>query len=60
MLLEQRWQAHNLTPGFNGSGKDNCKTRRDSFKFGDLVNLILEILRYVWCHKAMTYIVKNF
>ena len=37
-----------LTPGFNGLGKDNCKTRRDSFKFLDLVPLILEILRYVW------------
>ena len=36
-----------LTPGFNGWGKDDCKTRRKSFKFGDLVRLILEILRYV-------------
>ena len=35
-----------LTPGFNGLGKDICKTRRESFKFWDLVCLILEILRY--------------
>ena len=36
-----------LTPGFIGLGKDNSKTMRDTFKFGDLVHLILEILRYV-------------
>ena len=35
-----------LTPGFNGLGKGNCKTRRESFEFGDLVWLILEILWY--------------
>ena len=35
-----------LTPGFTGLGKDNCKTRLETFKFGDLVCLILEILRY--------------
>ena len=34
----------NLTPGFNGLAKGNCKTRRQSFKFLDLVHLILEIL----------------
>ena len=28
-------------------GKDNCKTRRETFKFGDLMRLILEILRYI-------------
>ena len=33
-----------LTPGFIGLGKDNCKTR-ETFKFGDLVRLILKILR---------------
>ena len=27
-----------LTPGFNGLGKDNCKTRRETFKFWDLVH----------------------
>ena len=31
-----------LTRGFNGLGKDNCKTRQGTFKFGDLVRLILE------------------
>ena len=35
-----------LTPGFNGLGKDNSKTRRETFKFWDLVRLILEIWRY--------------
>ena len=33
-----------LTPGFNGLGKDNCKTRQESFTFADLVHLILDIL----------------
>ena len=28
-------------------GKDNCTTRRETFKFGDLVRLILENLRHV-------------
>ena len=36
-----------LKPGFNGLGKDSCKTRRKTFKFGDLMWLILEIWRYV-------------
>ena len=35
----------NLTPGFNGLGKDNCKVGREAFKFWDLVRLILETLR---------------
>ena len=34
------------TPGFNILHKNNCKTRRDTFKFGDLVPLILENLLY--------------
>ena len=37
---------HDLTPGYNGLGKYNCnmcKTRWESFKFCDLVWLILEI-----------------
>ena len=34
-----------LTPGFNELGKDSCKTRREFFKFWDLVRLILETLR---------------
>ena len=37
----------NLTPGFNGLGRDYCRTRRDSFEFWDQVCLILESLRYV-------------
>ena len=39
----------NLTPGFNGLGKDNYKMRREAFKFWDLVCLILETLRYIHC-----------
>ena len=35
-----------LTSGFNGLGKDNCKTGRESCNFGNLVHLILEILQY--------------
>ena len=34
------------TPGFIGFGKDNCTTRRETFKFGNLVQLILEILLF--------------
>ena len=33
-----------LTPGFNGLGKDNCKARWEKCKFWDLVSLILENL----------------
>ena len=32
-------------PGFNGLGKDNCKTRRKSFTCWDLVHLTPEVLR---------------
>ena len=39
-----------LTPGFNGLGKDNCKTRWETFKFWYLVHLILEILHEISCH----------
>ena len=35
-----------LTPGFNGLGKGNCATRRESFKLWDMARLTLEILRY--------------
>ena len=34
------------TPGFNRLHKDNCKTRWETFKFWDLVCLILEIWWY--------------
>ena len=33
----------NLTPGFNGLSKGNCKTRRDTFKFLNLVRLVSEV-----------------
>ena len=36
-----------LTLGYNILRKDNCKQRRDTFKFRYLVRLILETLRYV-------------
>ena len=36
-----------LTPGFNGLGEDNYKMIRETFKFWDLVRLILETLRYL-------------
>ena len=48
MNLEQRLSNYililDLTSGFIGLGKYNCKNRRETFKFGDLVRLILEIL----------------
>ena len=37
----------NLTPGSNGLGKDNCKTRWEAFIFWDWVRLILENWRYI-------------
>ena len=42
-----------VTPGFNGLGKDNCKTRQDTFKFWDLVRLtldftVVQIQHYCW------------
>ena len=41
----------NWTHSFNRLGKDNCKTRRETFRFGDFVRLILEIWRYIkWGH----------
>ena len=40
----------NFTPGFNRLHKDNCKTGRETFKFWDVVWLILEILQYYWIH----------
>ena len=43
----------NLTPGFNGLAKSNCKTRRQSLKFWDLVRLILETLRYKYINRIV-------
>ena len=37
----------NLTHGFNGLGKDNCKTRWETIMFWDWVRLILENWRYI-------------
>ena len=37
----------NLTPGFNGLGKDNYKMRRETFDFWDLVCLISEVWQYI-------------
>ena len=34
---------HISIPGFNGLGKNNCKTRWETFKFGDLVRVILVV-----------------
>ena len=36
-----------MTLGFNVLHKNNCKPRRETFQFWDLVRLILEILRYI-------------
>ena len=33
------------TPGVNGFGKDYFKTGRETFKFGDLMFLILKVWR---------------
>ena len=33
-----------FSTGFIGLGKDNCKARQETFKFGDLVHLLLEVL----------------
>ena len=49
-----------LTPGFIGLGKDNCKTRRETFKFGDLLRLILEIVRYMqkWAWSSLIQVIE--
>ena len=36
-----------FSTGFNGVGKDNCKTGQDTFKFWDLVGLILEVWQQI-------------
>ena len=41
---------HDLTPGFNGLGKDNCKKRWETFRFWDLVWLILEVWQYIYAN----------
>ena len=46
------------TPGFNGLGKGNCKARRETLKFGDLVYLMFEVWRYLvassYCSPVLT------
>ena len=42
------------THGFNGLGEANCKTRRTTFKFWDLVRLMLEVWWYT-CTRKMTH-----
>ena len=37
-----------FSTGFIGLGKDNCQTRQETIKFGDLVRLILDILWYTF------------
>ena len=44
-------QLHlHLMFGFNILCKDHCKPRRETFRFWDLVHLILEIIQYVQKH----------
>ena len=43
----------NLIPDFNILHKDNCKTRRETFQFWDLVHFISEIWQYLKCMHQM-------
>ena len=47
----------NLTPCFNGLGKNNRKTRRETFMFWDWVRLILDNWRYSFIEIA--YVLQN-
>ena len=44
-----------FTPGFNRMHKDSPKTRREAYKFGDLLRLILDIWRYILCLQITYY-----
>ena len=46
--LYQASSIVHLTPGFNGLGKDNCQTRRETFNFMDSVPLIQKVWWYAW------------
>ena len=46
-----------LPPGFNGLGEGNCKTRQETFKFGDLVRLVLDVLLYFFAIWLCAYTV---
>ena len=55
-----------ITPGFNGLGEGNCKTRRETFKFWDLVHLILQVLQQTalrhpphWLSCCTLHVAKN-
>ena len=48
------------TPGFNGLVKDNCKTRREIFKFWDLLWLILEVWPYFIMNVTLGELWKHF
>ena len=50
MSLEQRRQALDLTTGFNRLAKDNCKTKRKTFKFWDLVQPMIEVYIYIYIY----------
>ena len=43
-----------LTHGFNGLGRDNCKLKRPTFKYSGLVRIILEFWQQYFfrAHKA--------
>ena len=43
-----------LTPSFNGLGEDNYKTRRETFKFLDLVILDSEVWRH-FCSRSLLH-----
>ena len=51
MQLDRRCSNYifilDLTPGFNGLGKDNCKTSQETSMFSDLMWPILEVWRYI-------------
>ena len=49
-----------LTYGFNGLGKDNCKTTRETFKFWDLLCLMLEVSLYVLWPPLSTFCEQHF
>ena len=53
------WSLH-VSPGFNGLGEDNCKTRRETFQCWCLVRLILYVWPYIQKHMAMILILSQF
>ena len=50
MELEQRVSNYivilDSTPGFNGSGRENWKTGRETIKFSDFIHLVIEVWLY--------------